>query len=425
MITAFEFYRGGSPLNAEIIAIGTELLMGELVDTNSAYLATELGKLGIRVGWMSKVGDDLDRLAETIERSWSRSDITITSGGLGPTSDDLTRESIAVVMGEAMEVQPNLLEHLEGIFAGRGAPMPATNIKQATLIPSASTVPNPMGTAPGWWVEREGRVIVAMPGPPREVQQMWSGEVAARLRAMVPNIAIVTRTLKTFGISEGGLDEMLSPLFAAENPSLGIYAKPDGIHLRAIATSPTEDEARALIKPVEAHIRGIVGDSIWGVDDETPESQVVSLLLERGLTLASMESLTAGLLAGRLANAVSGDRVLKGGLIVLDSGQLENQGVKSEALRMHGPVSAETAEAMASAARDRFEADVGVGVTGVSDGATGSEGPPGTAYMGFAVGARTFSASGTYPTHPSRVRARAVTNVLLELGRVLRGSTLS
>ena len=172
---------------------------------------------------------------------------------------------------------------------------------------------------------------------------MWTAEIAPRLRAMNPGIAIVTRTLKTFGISEGGLDEMLSPLFESDNPYLGIYSKPDGIHLRAIARAASEDEARSLIEPVESQIRGVVGDSIWGVDDETPGSQVGSLLADRGLGLGVMESLTGGLLAGSLADDAFGDEVLRGAMVLLDSGNLADHGVDPEVLRRHGPVSAEAA----------------------------------------------------------------------------------
>ena len=160
-------------MNAEIIAVGTELLMGETVDTNSSYLADELAKIGVELHWATKVGDHPGRLREAIERAWKRSDVTITTGGLGPTSDDLTRESIAAVMGEEMEVQDDLLAHLTSQFESRGITMPATNIKQATLIPSAEVIPNPMGTAPGWWVEKNGHAIATMPGPPREITHMW------------------------------------------------------------------------------------------------------------------------------------------------------------------------------------------------------------------------------------------------------------
>ena len=257
-------------MHAEIISIGTELLLGETIDTNSAYLADELVKLGIELRWVTKVGDHPGRLEEAVRRAWKRSDLTLTTGGLGPTSDDLTRESIAAVAGEKMEVQKDLLAHLKTQFEGRGIPMPPTNIKQATLIPSARVIPNAMGTAPGWWVEKDGHVIVALPGPPREITNIWENEVYPRLRTINPEIAIATRTLKTFGITEGGLDETLSDLFTSRNPTLGIYSKPDGIHLRAIATASTEAEARALIEPMESEIRKTVGHAIWGEDEDTP-----------------------------------------------------------------------------------------------------------------------------------------------------------
>ena len=272
-------------MHAEVVSIGTEILMGEITDTNSGYLASELAKLGIELRWVSKVGDDPERLFDAIDQAWQRADVTLTTGGLGPTSDDLTRETISRVLGEKMAVQVDLLKHLEGLFAGRGTPMPATNIKQATLIPSAHAVSNPLGTAPGWWVERDGRIIVAMPGPPRELERMWTFEVAPGLKERNPGVVIVTRTLKTFGISEGGLNEMIAPLFDSANPSLGIYSKEDGIHLRAIATASTEDEARSLIAPMEKEIWATVGDAIWGEEDETPETQAASLLLKRRLTL--------------------------------------------------------------------------------------------------------------------------------------------
>ncbi len=192
-------------MHAEIVSIGTELLMGEIVDTNSTTLASELAKIGMEVRWVSKVGDDPERLFEVLNRAWRRSDVTLTTGGLGPTSDDLTRETISSVLGEEMAVQDDLLAHLESLFTGRRAPMPATNIKQATLIPSAAVLPNPMGTAPGWWAEKDGRIIVAMPGPSRELDRMWLHEGAPRLKERNTGVAIATRTLKTFGISEGGL----------------------------------------------------------------------------------------------------------------------------------------------------------------------------------------------------------------------------
>ena len=319
-----------------------------------------------------------------------------------------------------MTVQEDLLEHLRGLFAGRSAPMPATNIKQATLIPSAAVLPNPMGTAPGWWAEKEGRIIVAMPGPPRELEQMWLHEVAPRLKERNTGVAIATRTLKTFGISEGGLDGMLAPLFESTNPSLGIYSREDGIHLRAIATAATEQEARALIAPVEAEIRRVVGDAVWGEDDDTPETQVASLLIDCGQTLGIMESFTGGLLASSLADAPGSREFLRGSVVAHRPEMLQAHGVDRKMMEEHGAVGAQVAEAMAMTARSHFDAHVGIGVTGVVTEPTPSSGPIGTAWVGYAIGERTSSISGSYPTQRLRIRGRAVTHALLGLVSLLR-----
>lgn len=412
-------------MHAEILSIGTELLMGELVDTNSSYLASELAKLGIEVRWVTKVGDDPQRLHEAIERAFKRSDVTLTSGGLGPTSDDLTRETIAKVCGEEMSVQEDLLEHLRSLFANRGFPMPETNVKQATLIPSAEAIANPMGTAPGWWVERDSSVIVAMPGPPREIQHMWAYEVAPRLKARNTGISIATRNLKTFGISEGGLDELLSPLFKSENPLLGIYSKQDGIHLRAIATAATDEEASALIAPMEADIRGIIGDdAIWGEDDETPESKAIGLLRDEGLTLAVMEAFTGGLLSNNLTEVEGSESVLRGGAVASGAYSPASMGVNAGIVEKHGLASGKAAQEMARVARQTFGADIGIGISPLAlESADGSV-VAGTSFFGYSMDGRSDSTSGHYPTRRLRIRGRAVTHALLGMIRFVRGLPL-
>ena len=427
-------------MHAEILSIGTELLMGELVDTNSSFLAGELAKLGIEVRWVTKVGDDPTRLHEAIGRAFDRSDVTLTSGGLGPTSDDLTRETIAKVCGEEMTVQDDLLEHLKSLFADRGFPMPETNVKQATLIPSAKAIPNPMGTAPGWWVEREGNILVAMPGPPREIQRMWADAVAPRLKSLNPDVAIVTRNLKTFGISEGGLDEMLTPLFESENPALGIYSKQDGIHLRMIATASTEAEAATLIEPMEAEIRSIIGDKdgniIWGLDDDTPESRAIERLKTHGLTLAIADDFSGGVLTSRLHSVEGARDVLRGSLIAPVSALNEQDADigldMSEALfgRM-GDENLRIAQKMAAYARERFNADVGLGMTGYDWGGW---------YGGFSMGDDERLQSGLLPvpiswrssgmsmqrlksTHRDRIMGRAVSQTLILFESYVYGNT--
>ena len=402
-------------MNAEIISVGTELLMGEIVDTNSAYLADELAKIGVELRWVTKVGDHPGRLQEAISRALGRSDITITTGGLGPTSDDLTRESIAAVMGEEMDVQDDLLAHLTSQFESRGIKMPATNIKQATLIPSAEVIPNPMGTAPGWWVEKGGHIIVAMPGPPREISDMWENQVAPRLRSLNPEIVIVTRTLKTFGITEGGLDEMLSSLFESANPNLGIYSKQDGIHLRAIASASTQAEAEALIEPMEREIRKIAGHAIWGEDDDTPVSAALYALSKRGLTLAISEGFTGGLLSSALLESASASGVLAGSVVVI-GGESEMRALGVSIAHPSSPQPGD-ASVMALAVREKLGADVGLAMTPLVSVESEESGPVGTTHIGISMGDEVFVRSGYYPTRRLRIRARAVTHALLELAK--------
>ncbi|MCH7698517.1 MAG: competence/damage-inducible protein A, partial [Chloroflexi bacterium] len=201
-------------MKAEVISIGTELLLGEILDTNAKYLGGQLPALGIDLYYMSKVGDNIGRLTEVIDRAWRRSDLVITTGGLGPTEDDLTREAIGRALDEELGVDSALEEDLREFFAKRGASMPERNVKQAMLIPSSRSIPNPRGTAPGWWVERDEKIIVAMPGPPVEMERMWEKEVVPQLRRhpKAPDSVLVTRTLKTAGIGEGHVDEMVSAL---------------------------------------------------------------------------------------------------------------------------------------------------------------------------------------------------------------------
>jgi nicotinamide-nucleotide amidase len=323
-------------------------------------------------------------------------------------------------MGEEMVVQDDLLANLKSQFEGRGVPMPATNIKQATLIASAEVVLNTMGTAPGWWVNRGDRVIVAMPGPPRELSRMWDNEIAPKLRSMNPEVAIVTRTIKTFGISEGGLDEMLSPLFKIENPSLGIYSKQDGIHLRAIATAKTEAEARELIAPMEQEIRRVTGNAIWGYDDETAESQAIDALSDTDNSLGIIEGFTSGLLSSTLSEAPGYADVVSGGIVASNPATLQRYGVTEEVTNNWKSSTPALAEALAKAAQHFFGTNVGVGITPLVQDPSEDSGPAGTAHMAFVVGNNVTTRSGSYPTLRLRIRSRAVTHALIELIAALK-----
>jgi nicotinamide-nucleotide amidase len=406
-------------MKAEIISIGTEILLGELLDTNANYLAARLPALGIDLYWTTQVGDNLDRLTDAFRRAWDRSELTLATGGLGPTEDDVTREAIAAALGESMSVQPELEAQLREFFVRRGFVMPERNVKQATLIPSARAIPNPRGTAPGWWVEREGRVLVAMPGPPPELEHMWNAEVAPRLAEIVGGGVIVSRTLKTAGVGEGTIDEMVSPLLASTNPTIGVYAKADGVQLRITAKAATAEEARRLIRPMEEETRRILGEVIWGADDDTLEGAVGALLKEQGLTLATMESCTGGLLAATITDVAGSSAYFRGGFVSYTAEMKIALGVDTELVARHGVVSTEVAQDMARACRQRLGADFGVGITGVA-GPEPLEGKaPGTIHIGLDDGAASQALSYAFAQGRAATKRRAVTTALALLRRAL------
>jgi nicotinamide-nucleotide amidase len=409
-------------MKAEILSIGTEILLGEIVDTNASWIASRLPGLGIDLYFKAVVGDNIDRLTETIGRARERSDIVICTGGLGPTEDDLTREAICAVLGEQPRVDPDLERNLREFFQRRGYAMPERNVKQCWIIPSSRAIPNSRGTAPGWWVERDGKIIVAIPGPPTEMTGMWDSEVAPELMRRNPGSVLITRTLKTTGIGEATVDEMVSPLLKSQNPSIGIYARADGVHLRIAAKATTADGARALIAPVEDDARAILGPAIWGADDDTLESVVGDMMRIHDITVATMESCTGGLLASTLTDVPGASIYFKGGLVSYQTGLKVEWGVPLAIVDDYGVISPECARAMAQAARERLEATVGIGVTGVA-GPDEQEGKPvGTVHIGIdATWAAPQSMSYVFPQGRAAVKRRAVTTALTLLRQTLLG----
>ena len=365
-------------MKSEIISIGTELLLGEIVDTNTPFLAEQLSVLGIDLYFTSSVGDNMGRLLGVLQRAWQRSDLIFTTGGLGPTQGDITREAIARLLDEKLEVNEELKQHIVSFFARRGLEMPVSNIKQATLIPSATALHNPQGTAPGWWVEKDRRIIVSMPGPPGEMQNMWQNEVFPRLQKKTGAI-ITTRMLKTFGVSESKVDELLADLIPSPNPTLATYAKLDGIYIRIAAKAEKPEVAREMIAKREADVRAILGDAVWGVGDETQEGIVGKLLIDKGLTLAVAESFTGGFMTHTLASAPESQRYFKGGLIATSSEAKVALGLDSRLVT--GGASAEVAAAMAVLARQKLDANIGIGIEGESSPEAVSGMVPGTVFI--------------------------------------------
>ncbi|MBN2240894.1 MAG: CinA family nicotinamide mononucleotide deamidase-related protein [Dehalococcoidales bacterium] len=398
-------------MKAEIISIGTEILLGEITDTNAQYMASRLPFLGIDLYWISQVGDNRARIIEILNRAWNRSDIIFITGGLGPTADDVTRESIAEMLGEEMQLDPELEKHLRTRFSRFGMDMPLSNLKQATLIPSAQSIPNPAGTAPGWWVEKDGRILITMPGPPRELNVVWNETVQPRLEEKAESV-LVPRTFKTFGYSEGGLGEMVSDLLAATNPTCGIYARADGIHLRLAAKAKTREEAVKMLDESEIRIREIASDHIWGKDNETLETITAGLLIERGLTLAVMEDTKGGTLAPTFNGIPGSPSFFKGGLLATDPETMKEFGVPSSVLALKP--GEELARAMAEAVKTFLKADIGIGTVGIDD--ISRDNPMGTTYIGIA------DASGSKVISRPRRQQYVTAAILFELRESLMAS---
>src|SRR3954447_16540055 len=276
-------------MRAEILSIGTELLLGQIVDTNANYLAQQLPALGLDLYYVSSIGDNLTRLSDAFKNGLQRSDVIIATGGLGPTEDDLTREAVAAVFGEQLQIQPHLEQELRAFFERRGRTMPERNVKQASTIASGTYLPNPIGTAPGWWVERDGKVIVSMPGVPHEMHKMWEEQAQPRLAKLLSGGVIVSRVLKLAGIGESHAEEALGDLTRSSNPTLATYAKSDGIHLRLTAKATTRDEAERLLKEFEPRVRERVNDWVYGTESDSFPAVVGAILRERQLTLAIAE----------------------------------------------------------------------------------------------------------------------------------------
>ena len=378
-------------MKAELITSGTELLLGEVADVNTSYIAGQLAALGIDLYYCSTVGDNIARFSGVLRQAWDRSDLIIITGGLGPTQGDITREVIAALLGEKMSLDPALKKELIAFFAGRGIEMPDSNLKQATLIPSAVALRNTSGTAPGWWVEKENRIIITMPGPPGEMQTMWQNVVLPRLKAKSGAI-ILSRTLKTWGLSEARVDELVAPFLGSGNPTLALYAKPDGINLRITAKAPTEAAAGAMLFRREKDVRGILDKYIWGADFDTLEGIVAQLLGDKKLTVAVAETFTGGLLAYSFC-AIAG--YFKGGVILAASTTKTSRYSTQE---------------MAQTARAQFKADIALAIDGHGDTEAKVKR---NAYIAVVSGTKSTAVATGYPGNPQLIARRTITHALI------------
>jgi nicotinamide-nucleotide amidase len=401
-------------LKAEIIASGTELLLGEIADTNSSFIANQLALLGLDLYYVSIVGDNYERFSGVLQQAVLRSDIVIITGGLGPTKGDITREVIAGLLNEKMELDPGLKQHISGYFSRLGLEMPENNLKQAMLIPSATAIPNPLGTAPGWWVAKNNKTIISLPGPPGEMQPMWQKEIFPRLEKKGGAI-IISRTLKTWGLSEARIDQLVGPFMSQPNPTLALYAKSDGIHLRITAKADTREEVLDLIHSRESDLRQILQDNIWGSDADILEEIVAQTILDKGLTIAVIESFTGGFLAHSLASTKESRRFFRGGIVAVDTKTRIDFKIVPE--NQETRIDMETADRMAALARDMFSADIGIGLDGFTNYSQDST--FGQAFISIRLKEENHNLSQTYPGRPGLLIRRATTQALFNLRKVL------
>jgi nicotinamide-nucleotide amidase len=409
-------------VQCEVVAVGTELLLGQIVDTNSSWLGQRLALAGIDSYFQTKVGDNLGRIVAVLRLALDRSDAVIVCGGLGPTQDDITREAIAEVMGVPLERDPEVVEHIRGLFAARGRQMAENNARQADRPVGASFITNPRGTAPGLICPVGDKVVYAVPGVPHEMQTMADEAVIPDLQSRSgEQAAIVSRVLRTWGLAESQLAERVAPRLEELDRTPGgatiafLASGIEGIKIRITAKAPTAEEATAMIEKEDAELRALLGTLVFGVDDETMEDAVGALMEEQGLSLSLAESMTGGLVASRVVNVAGSSKWFKGSVVSYASE------VKYDVLGVpEGPVVCEEAAiAMAEGAARVLKSDVALSVTGVAGPAEQEGQPVGTVWLGMTISGQSEAHHLWLPGDRDRIRQFATISVLDLLRRRL------
>ena len=412
---------GEVSMTAEIISIGTELLLGQIVDTDAAYLARALSAQGVSVYHRTTVGDNLERATQALTLALSRADAVFCIGGLGPTLDDLTRPAISAALGVPLVRDPKIVAHLTEWFAKRGYPLNDTILLQADVPEGGVPLENPNGTAPGLWVEVGGKTVVALPGPPSEFEPMVEEQVLPRI-APGAGGTIRSKTLRIIGMGESSIEEKVKDLMAGANPSLAPYAKLAEVHLRATAKASTAEEAEALIAPLVAEVRARLGDAVYGEGDTALEDAVVTRLIEKSLTVATAESCTGGWLAQRIT-AVSGSSAIfpTGVVTYANETKVHLLNIPQAVLASVGAVSPEVARAMAERVRELANTTFGVGITGIAGPGGGTqEKPVGLVYIAVATPTETRLEKCLFAGSRADVRFRATQTALKMLREAVK-----
>lgn len=409
---------------AELIAVGTELLLGNIANTDAQMISQGLSQLGINVYYHTVVGDNPQRVRQAVDIARGRADILITTGGLGPTCDDLTKVAVAQAFGKELVYHEPSAQRIRERFAQRGTPVTENNFQQAMVPEGCTVLDNDWGTAPGVAFQADGTHVLMLPGPPRECAMMFRHRALPYLQKLSDGV-IASRTVKTFGIGESAAEALLRDLMnALHNPTLAPYAKPTGTELRITAHAPTREEALRLIAPVEEQVKAILGDKVIGVDVDSLEEVCLRLLKDRGLTVGTAESCTGGLLAKLLTDLPGSSAVFRGGVVSYTNGVKAGLlGVPQDLLDRYGAVSPQVAEAMARGAKASLGCDIALSTTGVAGPDADDRGNPiGLVYLGLAWGDQCqvteFRAG---PVERERVRRQAAQTALDLLRRHLTG----
>ncbi|HHT72617.1 MAG TPA: competence/damage-inducible protein A [Firmicutes bacterium] len=412
-------------MRGELVIIGTELLLGEIVDTNAQFLARGLASCGINLYYKSTVGDNWVRIVETLSRALSRSDLVIISGGLGPTEDDLTRGAVAAVANRPLELDEEALEAIEAYFRRRygEGQMPPNNRKQAYLPRGASAIPNHWGTAPGFILELPGKAIVALPGVPAELEPMFAQTVLPYCRQRFQGDVLVTKNLSFAGIGEAGLEELLKDIILSQtNPTVAPYASQGMVRIRLTARAATEEEGEALIAPVADMIAARTEPYLFSTTGQALEEVIGQQLTARGQSLALAESCTGGLVGHRITNVAGSSRYfLRGYVVYSNAAKVSDLGVQESTLAQYGAVSPQTAQEMAEGVRRAAGADFGLAITGIAgpDGGT-PEKPVGLVYIALASPGDTIVEKHHFAGARGQVKERSAQAALTLLWKNLR-----
>ena len=404
----------------EILSVGTELLLGNIVNLDAQILSQGLSELGLNVYWHTVVGDNPQRAREAVRTAKSRADIIITTGGLGPTCDDLTKNVLAEAFGKKLYFDEDAAEHVRKHYHSAGRPMPENNLQQAMLPEGCTVLVNDWGTAPGCAFEADGCHVIMLPGPPSECRPMFRHRAMPYLRKLSEGI-IASHTLKLFGIGESAMEQQIrDQINAMENPTLAPYAKEGECELRVTAKAATDEEAQALLQPTVEQMKAFFGNLVYGVDVSSLEEVVLGLLKEKGMTLGCAESCTGGLIAKRMTDLPGASKAFKGGIVSYTNEVKANVlGVPQEMLEEHGAVSAPVAQAMAEGARKLLGCDIALSSTGVAGPDKDDRGNEvGTMFVGIATAQGSYVRPLTLARRPVRERLRTqTTHHALDLAR--------